>query len=271
MRALEGEVATVTAERDPLVQRLSDVERGAAELREELARAVAAKADAERVVAELQDTARELDDHAEERSTGLLAQLPQGLRARIGARLQGNTEPAPVDDVTALVVALSGIDAWAASADSTQLKERLDRFATTVNNAANAHGGVLESVLGHAHLLTFPSTREGAVLAIRCALDVLAGFPTDEQGGVHCGIHASQMVQGFFGDEAHPSYTQVGEAIAIARGTCEYARQGSVWVTERVRALVGDEPGLLLIATGPHLIREFRTSPISLFQIAVRS
>jgi len=271
VRALEAEVTTTRAEREPLEQRLGDAEREASALREQLARAEAEKSDAERVVTELQETARDLDDRAAQQSAELLAKLPQGLRGRLTARLQGTSDGAPLDDVTALVVALSGIDAWAAGADSAQLKERLDRFSTTVHAAANAHGGVLESVLGHAHLLSFPSTRDGAVLAIRCALEVLAGFPVDEHGGVHCGIHASQMVQGFFGDDAHATYAQVGEAIAIARGTCEYARQGSVWVTDRVKSLVGDEPGLLLIATGPHLIREFRTSPINLFQIAVRS
>lgn len=270
IRALEGDVQAAQRASGPLEERLSVVEQESGRLRAELMTAEQGLKEAERVVGELQDTARDIDDQAQGRHVALRAHLPPGIQTRVDLRLQGVVSAPIVEEMTALVVALAGLDAWVASATVEQVKERVDRFASVVASAASEHNGVLEQVLGHAHLVSFPANEEGAERAIRCALATLAAFPVDEAGGIHCGIHAAGALQGFFGDEAHPSYAQVGEAIAIARGTCEYARQGSVWVTERVRTLVGDMPGILLIATGPHLIREFRANPINLFQIAVR-
>jgi hypothetical protein len=270
LRKLETELQTAQAVTAPLEERLGAAQNESEQLRVALTAVEQAKRDAENLADQAQQSARTVEESARQKALAVIAHLPPGLQARVDARLGGAARAPVVEEMTALVVALAGVDAWVATATSEQARERIDRFASAVNTAGRAHNGVLEQVLGHAHLLSFPASAEGAARAITCALAILAAFPGDEIGGVHCGIHTAGAMQDFFGDDADPSYAQVGEAIAIARGTCEYARQGSVWVTERVRGLVGDAPGLLLIATGPHLIREFRTNPINLFQIAVR-
>jgi class 3 adenylate cyclase len=175
--------------------------------------------------------------------------------------------PVPVArTITALFVSLSGVDGFALRAQPLEAKARLDRFCTAVLARVRANGGVVEQVLGHAHLATFGGDSGAARSALRCALEVAALVPTDGTGGVQVGVHTGSAISGFFGEEHASSFVEVGDAIAIARGTADYAQPGTVYATDAVRVVLGADPTLALIGAGPHLVRGM-TAPVNLFMV----
>ncbi|HEY1101672.1 MAG TPA: hypothetical protein VGF99_22220, partial [Myxococcota bacterium] len=208
----------------------------------------------------LEDDARRVAEH-QALAQHQAEQLRQALRTsvlptvvdHIEAVVAGETNTtAPTSRaITAVHLALADFDVWCERADPVVVKAHLDVFCAAVATRAQACGGRIEQVVGHAHVLSFAADADGARAAVRCALDVgtiveraVKDDPT--LPGVVAGLHTGTSVAGFFGDDDAVSAVQAGLPFVIARAAIDAAPRGSggtrgVVVSEAVRAILGGE------------------------------
>jgi class 3 adenylate cyclase len=170
--------------------------------------------------------------------------------------------------VTAVYVALADFDGWCANADAAVVKRHLDRFCRVVSAQVIAHGGRIEQVVGHGHLLGFAADASGAVAAVHCALDIAhivdATAATEGDGNapaVVAGLHVGTSVAGFFGDTTAVSYVEAGLPVIIARAAIDFAPKthngasAGVIVSDAVRQSLGSNSGLRITRLDPSWIR----------------
>ncbi len=178
------------------------------------------------------------------------------------------TTAAHTRSVTAVYVALADFDAWCANADPAVVKRHLDRFCRVVAAQVIAHGGRIEQVVGHGHLLGFSADTTGAVGAVHCALDIAhivdVTAASEGDGGapaVVAGLHLGTSVAGFFGDTSAVSYVEAGLPVIIARAAIDFAPKthhgaaSGVVVSDAVRQALGANSGLRITRLDPSWIR----------------
>jgi class 3 adenylate cyclase len=156
-----------------------------------------------------------------------------------------------VRPVAALYVTLRAFDAWAAKAPAAEVKKRLDHYCNSVALRARANGGRVEQVLGHMHLLLFPSDAASVRAAIRCGLEIASLVPEEQGVGVASALHVSTSAAGFFGEGDTATRVEVGEAVMVSRGVASLAHESSFFVTDAVQKLVGTDPAFTLAMAGP--------------------
>lgn len=178
------------------------------------------------------------------------------------------TTDAQTRSVTAVYVALADFDGWCAAADPSVVKRHLDRFCRVVAAQVIAHGGRIEQVVGHGHLLGFAADAAGAVAAVHCALDIAhivdATAATEGDSAapaVVAGLHVGTSVAGFFGDTTAVSYVEAGLPVIIARAAIDFAPKthngaaAGVIVSDAVRQSLGSNSGLRITRLDPSWIR----------------
>lgn len=261
--ASSDRVIALQRDLDGALARVAELEARVGELSSagEEARAQAEGQTAE--LAEIREThvARAVVRSALERS------LPPRQAGRLASLALGETPRADlgVGRAAALVLSLSGGDAWAASAEPEAARHVLDEFCLVTAEEAGAHDGFVEQVFGHRHLITFAGNVDGVRSAVACARGVIGRL---RAAGIECqaGIHLANVLSGFFGRDERAVFLELGEASAVARGACAYAEPGRVWVSEVVREMMIDGADVF-VALGPYLMREFGKKAVSLYQL----
>ena len=183
------------------------------------------------------------------------------------------TTPAHSRQLTVLYLALADFDAFCEKAAVDDVKVRLDRFCAAISARAPAHGGRIDQVIGHGHLLVFGADPTGVLGAVRCAVEVAAIVDAEArsdgrapQGGlvepaVVAGVHTGMAVAGFFGGDDGVSYIEAGLPLVVARAAIDQAPPGKdgsprgVVVSESVRAIVAGDPGFRVTRLGPAWVK----------------
>jgi len=292
-RQAQAALDAVRAEQTAAVQRAQAVETALAQARAEGAQLTdAAQAEREAATARQASLAQELaqlrarldESSAPARSTeadalrsALRASVPPVLAERVEEMATGTTPPTSMQTrtLTALHVALASFDAFCESAAPEVVRATLDRFCAAVVARAAARGGRVRQVVGHGHLVVFDADGAGVCGAVECALDLDTAFPGDDGApGVVAGVHHGNAVMGFFGDAEATSYVEAGAPVVVARAASDHAASGAlggaprgVVVSDAIRALVADAPGLSVTRLGPVWIPGVRAAmPLSVIE-----
>lgn len=168
---------------------------------------------------------------------------------------------------TLVSVALSGMDAWVQGTPADALRGRLDWLCERMYEVSRELGGEVEQAHGHALLVRFPGQAEGALAAVRAALQLVAEA-TALGGQAQAGVHLGLDLSGFFGPTA--TLLHAGEAVAVARLAAEFAPPGAVYASESVCATLPAGAGILPVALGPHFVRALG-QPVNLYQLLLHA
>jgi class 3 adenylate cyclase len=191
--------------------------------------------------------------------------VPLAWRTRLEALLANPNAVSAMEEAgtCALIVGITGVDAWAGNASPDEVKERLDRFCAAVKSRSRARGGTVTQVMGHTHLILFPNDSNGVLQAVACAGEIMNLVPPRTDGGVHGAMHAGTTRSGFCGDGPRATHVQVGEAILVAQRMIEKAQPNTLYCTDAIKKAVASAGGLRFVAAGPHLITGMNT-PVEL-------
>jgi class 3 adenylate cyclase len=261
------------AERDTLT---TDVERLRNALREESERAVnltEVHKEQETKLAALQGAEEQVTSLRTAVRSSLLPTLAEHVEA-LAAGTAPAVNPAP-RPMTAAYVALADFDTFCETAEPDEVKRTLDTFCAAVTDATTGHGGRVEQVAGHAHLVAFGAEPADIQAAVRTAAMVVQALG---DRAVVAGVHTGLGVAGFFGGPGQTAaFIEAGMPVMVARGAIDFAPSSTrtappqgIVISDAVRAALEGQEGFGLVALGPCWVRGLQ-GPLSLSVVTVDS
>ncbi|GAA1952583.1 adenylate/guanylate cyclase domain-containing protein [Amycolatopsis minnesotensis] len=142
-----------------------------------------------------------------------------------GASLSGD-----VREVTALFVDVVDSTALAARTPPQELVDKLNRFFTSVVDAVNAHGGLVNKFQGDAALCVFGAPTklaDPATSALSAARAIRDAVRADGELDLGIGVASGPVFAGQLGTSSRFEYTVIGDPINEAARLTEYAKHTS--------------------------------------------
>jgi class 3 adenylate cyclase/tetratricopeptide (TPR) repeat protein len=168
-------------------------------------------------------------------------------RAPLEARLAvlGRGQAVQRKQITVLFADVSGFTALCGRLDPEVVRERMNGLWARLDQAIEAHGGIVDKHIGDAVMALFGATtarEDDAERAVRCALDMqvcvadVADVVAPGRGGeelLRIGLHTGPVVLGTVGRTAE--YTAMGDTVNVASRLEQEAPAGGILISEETQ------------------------------------
>lgn len=164
-------------------------------------------------------------------------------------------KPAEMRSVAILFSDLCGFTSASERLGPGPMSDLLNAYLSSMNDVIFKHGGTIDKFIGDAIMVLFGapmsmSPEEQVRRACDCALEMQRAMealqPMFAQQGLdtlmmRIGVHQGEAVVGNFGSEQRSDYTAIGPSVNFAARIESACTPGEVFVSESVRALLGDD------------------------------
>lgn len=203
------------------------------------------------------DRIRALADAVEKRNVFIRKVFGRYLTDEVAETLLASPEALELGgerrEITILMADLRGFSTLAAERDAREVMTLVNHFLAEMAEVIMAHGGTIDEFIGDAVLALFGAPRpldDHARRAVACAREMQqamvrvnarnreAGLPEVATG---IGINTGEVIVGNIGSEKRSKYGVVGSHVNLASRIESLTAGGQVMISERTRALCGDE------------------------------
>ena len=151
-----------------------------------------------------------------------------------------------IEKASILVSDLKGFTYFSEKHSTLEVAELLSRYFSAMIPIIEAHGGIVEKLIGDSTLTIFPCHDDDITPVLSCAIDmqnVMAAINHENQSmglsSIHMGIgiNTGDVAVGYLGGNSHQEYTAIGNEVNLAARVEAYSMRGQILVSDNSYSL----------------------------------